>query len=142
MISKIEVTIEVIIHATEDINKFFDSFLDIFGIESSEFSQTQLVGHYDNPIIMLKTKISKKQAQQFIRIINERISKTQMDELIDYFEERLSDSGLYLRLDKQEFVKGKITIREQDAIKIKIFTPVFNKKELVKTYLKLFTESN
>lgn len=142
MISKIEITIEAIIHATEDINKFFNSFSEIFGLDPSEFSQTHLLGHFENPIIMIKAKITKKNAQEFMRILNKRMPKRQMDDVIDYFEERLSDSGFYLRLDKQEFVKGKISINEQDAIKIKIFTPVFNKNELVKTYLRLFAESN
>jgi len=142
MLSKIEITIEAIIHATEDIDKFFDAFSEIFDIDKAEFTQTNLVGHFENPIITIKTKISKKKANEFLKTLGKKLSKDEKNEIMEFFEERLSDSGLYLRLDKQEFVSGKISIREQDAIKVKIFTPVFNKKELTETYRKLFSEFN
>lgn len=138
MVPKIEITIEVIIHATEDINKFFYSFTEIFGLEESKFSHINLLGHFENPITIIKTKITKKDAQKFVKMINEKIPKEQMDEIIDNFEERLSDSGFHLRLDKQEFIKGRILVGDSDAIKIRIYTPVFNKKEFLRTYLDLF----
>jgi len=37
MIDKLEITIDVIVHATEDISKIFQSFYDILEIEEESF---------------------------------------------------------------------------------------------------------
>ncbi len=56
------------------------------------------------------------------------LSVTQINQLIEEIEERTEDSKFHLRLDKQEFVQGKLVFSQNDTIKIKIHTPVYNKK--------------
>ena len=70
MVDKLEITIDVIIHATEDLSKIFQSFNDILEIEEESFSITETTGYYENPIIMLNTKLVKKTS----KIIYEKIS--------------------------------------------------------------------
>ena len=41
MIDKLEITIDVIVHATEDISKIFQSFNDVLEIEEECFSMLQ-----------------------------------------------------------------------------------------------------
>jgi RNA binding exosome subunit len=74
MATTIEVTIDVIIHATEDASKFFDVFEEMFGLKKDEFSIQNLTGHFDNPITLLNAKISKKQAANFVKILVSKIS--------------------------------------------------------------------
>jgi len=66
MINKIEVTIEVIVHATEDILKIFQSFEDLLGLKKKEFTIHETTGYFENPITMLNMKIVKKQAENFM----------------------------------------------------------------------------
>ena len=141
MDEKIEVTIEVILHATEDERKIFDSFLDIFGIEEQEFEKEQLVGHYENPITFLRAKITKNKASSFIKKLVSNLPQDQISEVIDDMENRVQDSMLHIRLGKQELVKRNLVLQENDAVKVKIYTPIYTKKDTVKIYTKLFSPS-
>ena len=141
MIDKIEVTIDVIVHATEDISKIFQSF-EILDLQEEDFSINETTGHFENPIVLLSTKIVKNQAQRFMKTLLEALSFEQINELIDEIEERTVDSRFHLRLDKQELIKGNITISEKDTIKIKIHTPIYNKKDTVKSFTEILQIAN
>ncbi len=142
MASKIEVTIDVIIHATEDISKFFNKFEEIFGLKKEDFSLENLTGHFDNPIILLNAKITKKSANNFVNTLVSKISQDQIEQIIENIEERLENSNLHLRLDKEEFVNGKLVIQEKNSVKLKIYTPIYRKTETVKTYTNLLKSFN
>ena len=139
---KTEVTIDVIIHATEDIKKYYESFEKIFDMKSEIFSIQNLAGHYDNPITLLNVKLTKKDANNFIEKFIEKIPKDELDIIIEDLDELISSAGLHLRFDKQEFVRGKLSLQEKNAIKVKIYTPVYNKKETAESYLSLLERSN
>jgi len=142
MIDKIEVTIDVIIHATEDISKIFQSFEELLDLKEENFTIHETTGHFDNPITLLNAKIVKKEAQNFMKKLLELLSIEQINELIEEIEERTVDSRFHMRLDKQELIKGNLTFREKDTIKIKIHTPIYNKKNTVKTFTEIFQIAN
>ncbi len=137
MIDKIEVTIDVIVHATEDVSKIFQSF-ELLNLKEDDFTIQETFGHFENPIIMLNAKIIKKQAQNFMKKLLELLSDDQINRLIEEIEERTTDSKFHLRLDKQEIIKGNITISEKDTIKMKIHTPIYNKKDTIKSFTEIF----
>jgi len=138
MVHKIEITIDVIIHATEDNSKIFQSFEDVLDINRENFSINETEGHYENPIIMLNTKIIKKQAQNFVKKLLETLSVEQVKDLIKEIEERTVDSRFHMRLDKQEHIKGNLIVNEKGTIKLKIHTPIYNKKDTVKKFSEIF----
>jgi len=138
MIDKIEVTIDVIIHATEDVSKIFQSFEDVLGLKEEDFTVEETMGHYENPIIMLNAKIVKRQAQKFMSRLLELLPAVQINDLIDEIEERTVDSRFHMRLDKQELINGKLVVSEKDTMKIKIHTPIYNKKDTIKTFTEIF----
>lgn len=138
MVDKLEVTIDVIIHATEDISKFLMSFEEIFELKEGDFTVNQTTGHFENPIIILNAKIEKNQAQKFVKKLVESLSNDQIKELVEEIEERTVDSRFHIRLDKQEFIKGNLIFKEKDAIKVKIHTSIYNKKYTVKIFSKIF----
>ena len=142
MISKIEVTIDVIVHATEDISKIFQSFEDVLEIKEEDFTIEEVNGHYENPIIMLNVNLVKKQAQNFMKKLLELLPNEQVNELIEEIEERTVNSRFHMRLDKQELIKGNLVVREKETIKLKIHTPVYNKKDTVKTFTEIFQIAN
>ena len=142
MTNKTEVTIDVIIHATEDIEKFYDAFEKMFDTKREEFSVQNLTGHYENPITMLNGKFVKKDADILVEKLVQNIPSDELSNIIDELDELISSAGLHLRFDKQEFVKGKLAMQEKNAIKVKIYTPVYNKKETADTYLTLLDRSN
>ena len=142
MIDKLEITIDVIVHATEDISKIFQSFNDILEIEEESFAITETTGYYENPIIMLNAKLVKKQAKSFMDKFLKLLTKNQINQLIEEIEERIADSKFHLRLDKQELIKGVVVLSEKDTIKIRIHTPIYNKKESIRKFSEVFQVVN
>ena len=142
MIDKIEVTIDVIIHATEDISKIFKVFEELFHLKEENFTIHETTGYFDSPIIMLNAKIVKKEAQNFMKKLLKLLSVEQINELVEEIEERTVDSRFHMRLDKQEIIKGNIVFGENESIKIKIHTPIYNKKNTVKTFTEIFQIAN
>ena len=142
MVHKIEITIDVIVHATEDISKILQSFDEVLEIKEEEFTSIETTGYFENPIIILRAKLVKKQGQNFIKKMLELLAINQINELIEEIEERTIDSRFHLRLDKQELVKGKLIISEKDTVKIKIHTPIYNKKDTVKIFTEIFQMVN
>ncbi len=142
MIDKIQVTIDVIIHATEDISKIYQSFKELLDLKEENFTINETTGYFDNQIIILNAKIVKKEAQNFMKKLLGLLSIEQINQLIEEIEERTVDSRFHMRLDKQELVKGNLAVREKDAIKIKIYAPIYNKKNTVKIFTEIFQISN
>jgi hypothetical protein len=138
MIDKLEITIDVIIHATEDILKIFKSFDEVLEVKEEDFMNLETTGYFENPIIMLNAKLIKKQAQNFMKKILKVLSINQIKELIEEIEERTMDSKFHLRLDKQELVKGVLVLNEKGTVKIKIHTPIYNKKDTIKKFSEIF----
>lgn len=142
MIDKIEITMNVIVHATEDILKIFQSFEEVLELKEEEFTMNETIGHYENPIVLLNAKIVKKQAQNFIRKLNELLPTEQINKLIEEVEERTVDSRFHMRVDKQELMNGNLRIKDNETIQIKIHTPIYNKKDTVKTFTEIFQTVN
>ena len=138
MADKLEVTIKIIVHATEDAEKILESFFNLLGISADEFSRQNLTGHFDNPITVLRANIKKKTAKNFIEKLVSSIPDRHFNEFIDDIENRLEDSTLHLRFGKQDMIRGKMIPQEKDAIKLKIFIPAYNKTDIVKNYVTLF----
>ena len=141
MTDKIEVTIEVIVHATEDLDKILESFFEIFEIQADSFSKENLTGHYDNPITLLRAKFKKKEAKKIIEKLVKNIPENDFSQIIDDVENRLQNSTLHLRFGKQDLIKRNVIPQEKDSIKLKIFTPSYQKDKTVENYVKLLTDS-
>jgi len=140
MAEKLEITIEVIVHATEDVEKILKAFFEQFNISEDEFSRQNLTGHFENPITLLRAKIKKNNARNFLQRLLSKIPEDQTSEIIEDIENHIQDSTLYLRFGKQDLIKGKMIVQEKDAVKFKIFTPIYKKNDIVKNYVKLLTE--
>ncbi len=142
MANKLEVTVEIIVHATEDLKTILDAFEKLFEVKEEGFSKKNLTGHFENPITMLNAKITKTKAENFIKKLVMKIPKGQLDELIGDLENRIQNSSLHVRLGKQDLIQGMVSLQEKDVIKLKIFMPIYQKKNTLKNYADLLTVSN
>ena len=142
MISKIDVIIDVIVHATEDISKIFQSFEEILEVEEEDFNTIETTGYFENPIMLLNSKLVKNQAQEFIKKLVKLLPVDQVNDLIEEIEERTIDSRFHFRLDKQELIKGKLMVSQKDTIKIKIHTPIYNKNDTIKIFTEILQTVN
>lgn len=134
MEKRLEVDIQVIVHATEDLQRILDSFKEMFGVDEEDFAVQNLQGHFENPIVFLQCKLKKKKARNFVSALTEGISDEERQEIIDDLENRCDQSALFLRISKQGLVQKRVYLADQDPVKLKIYTPIYTQKDLIKTY--------
>ena len=108
MAEKLEVTIEIIAHATEDVKKILEAFFELFDIKDEEFSRQHLTGHFDNPITLLRAKLKKNNAKIFVEKLVSNIPEIMLEGLISDIEDRIQDSTLHLRFSKQDMMRGEL----------------------------------
>ncbi len=140
MEKRLEVDIQLIVHATEDLTKIFSAFKETFDVDGEDFDRQDLTGHFENPIIMLHAKLKKKKAQFFVKKLVAAIPREQINTIIEDLENRYDDSTLYLRIGKQSLVKGEIVLSDKEPVKIKIFTPIYKQADIEDTFTRLLTQ--
>ena len=134
---QLEVKINLILHATENKNKVLEKLESTFHIEQKNFQIEEIPGHFNNPILLISSKLKKKSAEKFVSIFFTKIKKTDFQEIFDNVEDYVISSGLSLRISKQKLISEVVTISKEDAIKININTPVYVKNETKKIYQEL-----
>ena len=134
---QLEVKINLILHATEDENKVIEELEKNFGIEQKDFEIEQIPGHFNNPILLISSKLKRKPAHNFVSLFFSKMKKDEFQEIFDDVEDFVTSSGLSLRISKQKLVSGILTISKEDTIKINISTPVYVKNETKKIYQEL-----
>ena len=134
---QLEIRIDLILHATENENKVLEELESVFHIEQKNFQIEQVPGHFNNPILLISSKLKKKSAVDFVKIFFSKMKKEDFHEIFDNVDEYVTSSGLSLRISKQKLVSKILTISKEDAIKISISTPVYVKNETKKIYQEL-----
>jgi RNA binding exosome subunit len=139
MANQLEVTVEIILHATEDSKKIFEPIFDLFQIEEDEFTIEKTLGHYGNTIVLARIILVKKRAEEFVKKLASKISKVQMKELVENMDMHFEDTLLFLRIGKNEIVRKEISLQQNNAIKIKIKMPIYKRDQIAKKYIELLT---
>ena len=134
---QLEIRIDLILHATENENKVLEELESVFHIEQKNFQIEQVPGHFNNPILLISSKLEKKSAVDFVKIFFSKMKKEDFHEIFDNVDEYVTSSGLSLRISKQKLVSKILTISKDDTIKISISTPVYVKNETKKIYQEL-----
>ena len=57
---QLEIIIDLILHATENENKVLEELESVFHIEQKNFQIEQVPGHFNNPILLISSKLKKK----------------------------------------------------------------------------------
>lgn len=111
-------------HATEDPDKVMKAVYNIFPAEQSEeltFNKSSLEGHYGNPITFFETRIKDKETiKALVENLSANLSSLDKDELGRELHRCVEKGSLYLRLDKQAALQGKIKLVTSDPIRIRI----------------------
>ena len=130
---KVKLTIEIILHATEDITKIEKSLSETLEI-NPEFAKEEMSGHFGNPITILKAKIPNNDTSKLINKLMSKISDDDLDILDQELDKMKKNSGLQIRLSKQDLIRGRISFEQKDSVKLIITTPVYKKNEIGRIY--------
>lgn len=131
---KIEATVAVIVHSTEDVSRIIQSLADVLGLEPDDITVRHTTGYFGNPITTLNCRLVRRQAAEFVERLTELIPDEQIDTLVGQIPERTADSRFYMRLDKQELVRGAVSVSDDGAVKIGIQTPIYRRNDTVRIF--------
>lgn len=154
---KMEVSASVIVHATEDPRIVTGAASQMLGIQEDAFTGTNTTGHFGNPISVYDVNLTGADAALSVRRFVGMLSGIDVDALEVQIQERTVDSRLHLRIDKQVLIRnGRPEIiglhgsgghgeegngGSKDAIKIKIHTPIYSKKDAVPAFVEILRGS-
>ena len=118
------IDIRVFAHATEDIEKVLKAVYNILPTELADeivFKKTNLRGHYRNPIVLLETRIKKREAVETIfRKLTSGLSSLDKELLNIEIKQHLKKGNLFIRLDKQSAYLNELKLRSDDPIHFRI----------------------
>jgi len=116
--------VNLLLHATEDGSKVFQSMQDALSINSERFSSTPSEGHYKNKILLLRATLPSREAEDLAMRVMSLLNSADKERLSSSLQEYSDEKGnLYLRLDKQRLCQGKVSLSETDSIRIR-FKPI------------------
>lgn len=124
------VQLSTVAHATEDAGKVEMAMLNTLPVDlrdSTSISRQNLKGHHGNPMVMLTIRMSRgKAVKSVIQNLFTMMIMNEKHEVNLDFENLLDENGnFYVRLDKQEALKGKIKLATRDPIRIKMKARMF-----------------
>lgn len=126
----------VFAHATEDIDKVLNAVRNILPTELTDnvaFKKTNLKGHYGNPIILLETRIKKRDAVEAVfEKLASGLSSLDKELLNNEIRQRLNKGNLFIRLDKQSAYLNKLKLCSTDSIHFRIHFRKSSLEEIVK----------
>ena len=115
--------ISTIRHATEDTEKVAQAIRNLsFGVTSLGFTMTRAKGHHGNEITTSVFMIrNAKHAEIFLKNIWRGLSRLDRTEVYSSLASRIDSTGsMFLRIDKQAALKGRIRLENTDPVKIEI----------------------
>ncbi|TMI52999.1 hypothetical protein E6H13_05345 [Candidatus Bathyarchaeota archaeon] len=115
--------ISTIIHATEDPERVATAIRNLsLGEMPVGSTVNRAKGHHGNEIVtMVFTIRNAKNVEGFLRNIWNGLSQLDRTEVHSSLSSRIDNAGtLFLRIDKQEALKGRIRLQDTDPIKIAI----------------------
>ena len=111
-------------HATEDLDKVMEAVQNILPsdhLDDITFDRKNLEGHYGNPITFFETRIKDKvTVKALVEKLSSNLSSLDKNELDRMINRCIEKGSLYIRLDKQAALKGKIKLATSDPIRIRI----------------------
>jgi len=125
--------ISTIIHATEDPEKVATAIRNLsLGEMPVGSTVNRAKGHHGNEIVtMVFTIRNAKNVEGFLRNIWNGLSQLDRTEVHSSLTSRIDNAGtLFLRIDKQEALKGRIRLQDTDPIKIAISFRTVSPKEV------------
>lgn len=115
--------VSAIVHATEDSRKVSQAMRNISRSNGiTEPAAIRAKGHHGNQITTLVLTIKNpKVAENCMWDIWNRLDTLDKETILSSLVSRINPAGiLYLRIDKQEAFKEKITLQESDPIRLSI----------------------
>ncbi len=107
-------------HVTEDVARVREALVNVLPPETP-IEEEETKGYFDNPIVILRARLEKKAARQYMDFLKAKLPESDLTELIKELPERVSeDCDLFFKLSKQDAYLGDMrTSYAEDSIAIR-----------------------
>jgi len=124
-------------HATEDVDKVVEAVQHVLPSDHMEgvaFKKSNLRGHYGNPITFFEAKIKNKEIiRALVENLSSNLSELDKETLSGEIHLHVEKGSLYIRLDKQAALQGKLKLCTSDPIRLRIRFRKRKIEDIVKT---------
>jgi len=124
-------------HATEDLDKVVEAVQHVLPSDHMEdvaFKKSNLRGHYGNPITFFEAKIKNKETiKALVENLSSHLSELDKETVSREIRLHVEKGSLYVRLDKQAALQGKLKLCTSDPIRIRIRFRKRKIEDIVKT---------
>lgn len=112
------IQIEAFAHATEDPSKVKQAIRNLAADLEPELQVETLRGHYDNPILLFRSKVEGQgQIERILAVFRDKLGPDNKRILTEELNQHVDERGwLYLRLDKQELFQGRLVFSSGDNV--------------------------
>jgi RNA binding exosome subunit len=124
-------TIQAVVfaHETEDNKKIEDSIKKF--LPDAMIEKEKLIGHYDTAIEKISLKVEGKGLDEKLTELLSKIGAFEKGDIFSEIMKGMERNKIYLRIDKQELVKGLIKLDGDNQVKIVI---TFNSEKDARDY--------
>ncbi|MBM3897800.1 MAG: hypothetical protein FJ358_04670 [Thaumarchaeota archaeon] len=134
------IEIAYFLHATEDYDRVIATIAKELNLPIERFEISSVEGHYGNPLKIVKAHIIGAEAENLPVGFFRRMSSMVKESIVHEIGRSVNEHGdLFVRLDKQQLLVGKIILAEIDPVRIK-FKIRYNmyRAKLLQTYAEFF----
>jgi len=111
-------------HATEDLDKVMEAVHNILPNKKHEeitFNKSCVEGHYGNPITFFETRIKDQETiKALVENLSANLGSFDKEEFGTQINRYFEKGSLYIRLNKQAALQGKIKFTISDPIRVRI----------------------
>ena len=126
---RLKVDVSLYLHATEDEDKVVESLGRVLGIGRDELVMDRTSGHHGNPVVIVRATLVEEKAMDVLRELVARMDEVERERLSRSLEDIIDERGrIYIRLDKQGLVLGKVRIGRKDPVEL-VVSSGFRKEE-------------
>jgi len=112
--------VSYIVHATEDAGKIGAAVVSLLEY-AGEAVADEMEGHFGNSIVRVSYHIIGEDAQHAFEQLASKMGQGLRTRLKDELDKHLDEhSALYLRLDKQRLLSGRLELTDADPVRIRV----------------------
>jgi RNA binding exosome subunit len=113
------VEVSFLVHATEDEARLLRCMEETFELTAPKLEM--LRGHYGNSITHVRYQVAGHEASRLFVSLSSELDRKDADAILENMGAMMDEHrALYLRLNKQQLLSGKIALEQNDPVRLKV----------------------
>lgn len=114
------VEVSYLVHSTEDLERLVREVAERLKI-GTPATVENMEGHFGNKIFRVSHEVVREEASRLLSVLVSGLGKTMASSVLEMIPGIMDDrNAIYLRLDKQELLAGRMALGSRDPVRIKV----------------------